>query len=76
TSIATNPDGTIHIPTPIQTGMTPGCKMFHLVEAGEICSKILIRYRITMDLFARWNPAIGIECLELRAGTYPCVGVL
>ena len=71
----TNPGNGIETPSPIQDGMTKNCKKFHFVAQGEACAVIAAKYKISVQQFTSWNPAVGPNCAGLWAETYACVGV-
>ncbi|KAL6707905.1 hypothetical protein ACN47E_003579 [Coniothyrium glycines] len=76
TPTPTQPGNGIATPTPYQTGMTTNCKKFHFVAGGETCAIIASKYSITVENFAKWNPAVGgTNCGGLWSNTYACVGV-
>lgn len=76
TATTATPTNGIATPTPIQTGMTTSCDVFHLVESGDTCSGLSSEYDITLTQFYTWNPSVGSTCLYLELGTYVCVGIL
>lgn len=60
-------------PTPTQSGMTKGCTKFHHVVSKNTCQGILDKYKITLEKFYKWNPAVKKDCTNLWANTYACV---
>jgi hypothetical protein len=62
-------------PSPVQAGMTNGCDDFYLVKSGDTCNGISSSYRLSLNVFFEWNPAIGTSCSSLWAGYYVCVGL-
>ncbi|RYP67825.1 hypothetical protein DL769_005687 [Monosporascus sp. CRB-8-3] len=76
TPTPTEPDNGIETPSPIQDGMTKGCKMFHFVTSGLSCATVADRYHISVADFVRWNPAAKSGCSGLWDNTYACVAVL
>ncbi|KAJ6257661.1 hypothetical protein Dda_7448 [Drechslerella dactyloides] len=74
----TKPAGNgITTPSPIQNGMIGSCNKFHFVADGQGCSEIFAKYPgVTLDLFSKWNPAVGKGCTSMWAKTYVCVGVI
>ncbi|PVI08682.1 carbohydrate-binding module family 50 protein, partial [Periconia macrospinosa] len=77
TPTPTQPGNGVSTPTPYQTGMTNSCKSFHFVIDGDNCERISSQYRISLNDFVKWNPAVGgTGCGSLWRNTYACVAVL
>jgi LysM repeat protein len=71
----TKPGNGITTPTPVQSGITPNCKKFYKVVKGDGCWAIADAYKINLDEFYKWNPAVGTSCGGLYPDNYVCVGV-
>lgn len=69
------PGNGIATPTPIQSGMITNCKKLHRVVKGDGCWAIANTYKIELNDFYKWNPAVGSTCAQLRPDNYVCVGV-
>ncbi|RMZ72427.1 domain-containing [Pyrenophora seminiperda CCB06] len=65
----------IATPTPIQAGMTNNCKKFHKVVKGDGCWDLANTYKIDLNNFYKWNPAVGSSCGALWVDNYVCVGI-
>ncbi|RKK74378.1 hypothetical protein BFJ69_g8484 [Fusarium oxysporum] len=63
-------------PSPIQAGLVKNCVKFHYIGAGTTCHSVLQHYKISMAQFARWNPAVGEDCIDLWKDTYACVAAV
>ncbi|KAJ5782877.1 hypothetical protein N7457_004651 [Penicillium paradoxum] len=63
-------------PSPIQTGMTDICYVYHFVVSGETCGAIASEAEIALTEFYKWNPAVGTDCTNLIAGDYVCIKIL
>ncbi|KAF5560717.1 hypothetical protein FNAPI_4093 [Fusarium napiforme] len=70
-----SPNG-ISTPPPIQNGMVSNCNKFHMVTKTTTCDSIQNYYKISMEDFAKWNPAVGSKCTGLWANYNVCVGVI
>ncbi|EXK79327.1 hypothetical protein FOQG_16030 [Fusarium oxysporum f. sp. raphani 54005] len=70
-----SPNG-ISTPPPIQNGMVSNCNKFHMVTKSTTCDSIQNYYKISMEDFAKWNPAVGSKCTGLWANYNVCVGVI
>ncbi|KAI8719884.1 hypothetical protein NCS52_00770700 [Fusarium sp. LHS14.1] len=62
-------------PTPIQAGMVKNCIKFHYISPTTTCQGVLNYNKITMEQFAKWNPAVGKDCSGLWKETHACVAV-
>lgn len=62
-------------PTPIQAGMVKNCIKFHYISPTTTCQGVLSYNKITMEQFAKWNPAVGKDCSGLWKETHACVAV-
>ncbi|SPJ75358.1 uncharacterized protein FTOL_05089 [Fusarium torulosum] len=71
----TKPSNGVTTPSPIQPGMVSNCKKFHPVASTTTCDSIKKYYKITMEQFVKWNPAVGSKCTGLWAKYHVCVGV-
>ncbi|KAK2859914.1 hypothetical protein FQN49_004582 [Arthroderma sp. PD_2] len=60
-------------PRPQQPGTIRGCRLFHHVRENDNCFKIEEIYGISDTDFQKWNPEVGVSCLNLWAGYYVCV---
>jgi hypothetical protein len=65
----------VQTPQPTQPGMVTGCKKFHYVETGVVCSQITSYNRISLADFVKWNTGVGSNCENMWAKAYVCVGV-
>lgn len=65
----------IATPAPYQSGMTTGCRGFHLVVSGDTCSKIAATAGISLTNFYSWNPAVGTGCTALWTSYYVCIAI-
>jgi hypothetical protein len=65
----------IQTPQPTQPGMVSGCKKFHYVAEGVVCSQITSYQKITLADFIRWNTGIKSDCSNMWSGAHVCVGV-
>ncbi|KAL0940482.1 LysM domain-containing protein [Colletotrichum truncatum] len=72
----TAPGNGIATPQPIQPGMVTNCNKFYWVDQGVSCSQVLSSQQISLADFAKWNPAVGIECTGMWAEVNVCVGVI
>lgn len=73
---STTPTNGITTPTPTQTGMTGNCNKFHKVMSGDTCSDLATTYKVSLDNFYSWNPAVGSDCTKLGLYYYVCVGII
>ena len=55
--------------------MTSNCKKFHKVVKNDGCWDIANTYKIDLNNFYKWNPAVGTSCGALWIDNYVCVGV-
>ncbi|KAB5513030.1 hypothetical protein GE09DRAFT_1047301 [Coniochaeta sp. 2T2.1] len=62
-------------PSPIQDGITSKCNKWYKVSSGDACQKIADQFKITLQNFYSWNPAVGSACSSLWLGYYVCVGI-
>ncbi|KAG5809208.1 hypothetical protein H9Q74_013953 [Fusarium xylarioides] len=62
-------------PSPVQTGITKSCNEYHRVSKGDTCSAVASEFKIDLDEFYKWNPAVGSKCENLWANYYYCVSV-
>jgi transposase-like protein len=46
-----------------------------MVVKGDGCWAIANTYKIELNDFYKWNPAVGSTCAQLRPDNYVCVGV-
>ena len=60
-------------PSPIQSGMTKGCTLWHFIGGSTTCQQVLSYQKITMAQFYKWNPAVKADCSGLWKDTYACV---
>ncbi|KAK6336935.1 hypothetical protein TWF718_009724 [Orbilia javanica] len=73
TTTKTSTGGGVSTPTPFQAGMTTNCKGFKLVQSGDTCPSILMKYGITQAQLVAWNPAIKSDCSGLWAQYWICI---
>ncbi|KAF4986554.1 hypothetical protein FGRMN_10782 [Fusarium graminum] len=66
----------IETPGPIQEGMVANCNKFHFISPTTTCQDVLNYNKISLEDFAKWNPAVGKDCSGLWKGTNACVGVI
>ncbi|KAI2780282.1 carbohydrate-binding module family 50 protein [Daldinia loculata] len=63
-------------PTLTQAGIMKDCNIYYRAVAGDTCSKIISKYKISDPAqFMKWNPAVGVNCSGLSADYYYCVGI-
>ncbi|VTT74774.1 unnamed protein product [Fusarium fujikuroi] len=62
-------------PSPVQKGITKSCNEYHRVSKGDTCSAVASEFKIDLDEFYQWNPAVGSKCENLWANYYYCVSV-
>ncbi|KAL2675733.1 hypothetical protein Neosp_011924 [[Neocosmospora] mangrovei] len=62
-------------PTPIQEGMVKNCVKVHYISPTTTCQGVLKYNKITMEQFAKWNPAVGRDCSGLWKETHAGVAV-
>ncbi|KAF5546517.1 Autolysin [Fusarium mexicanum] len=62
-------------PSPVQKGITKSCNEYHRVSKGDTCSAVASGFKIDLDEFYQWNPAVGSKCENLWANYYYCVSV-
>ncbi|CAN9317990.1 unnamed protein product [Alternaria alternata] len=60
-------------PSPIQSGMTKGCTLWHFIGGSTTCQQVLSYQKITLAQFYKWNPAVKADCSGLWKDTYACV---
>jgi hypothetical protein len=60
-------------PTPIQAEVVKDCIKFHYISPTTTCQGVLSYNKITMEQFAKWNPAVGKDCSGLWKETHACV---
>ncbi|KAK2735004.1 hypothetical protein FQN57_001380 [Myotisia sp. PD_48] len=63
------------IPQPQQPGISPKCKAFYLVKAGDTCTAIERTHNISDSEFRAWNNRLNASCTNLWAGYHVCVGI-
>ncbi|KAI1120091.1 hypothetical protein F5Y10DRAFT_290335 [Nemania abortiva] len=73
---SSTPGNGISTPMPVQTGIASNCNGFYLVQSGDICNTIAVKYGIPLSDFYAWNPAVGSTCSTLVLGDYVCVDVI
>jgi len=66
----------IATPTPTQTGMVSNCDNFYEAISGDSCYTIATTHNITLTDFENWNSAVGVNCTDLFAGYYYCIGIV
>jgi LysM repeat protein len=71
----TTPGNGIATPTPFQSGMTANCRKFYKAVRGDGCWAIANTYKIDLNEFYKWNPAVGSSCASLWPDNYVCVGL-
>ncbi|KAI1038749.1 hypothetical protein LB503_007868 [Fusarium chuoi] len=62
-------------PSPVQKGITTSCNEYHRVSKGDTCSAVASEFKIDLNEFYKWNPAVGSKCENLWANYYYCVSV-
>ncbi|RAK80254.1 LysM peptidoglycan-binding domain-containing protein [Aspergillus fijiensis CBS 313.89] len=65
-----------HVLRSVSTGMTDNCSKFDLIQSGDSCEAIAVKYDIQLSTFYTWNPAVGSSCADLDVGYYVCVETL
>jgi LysM repeat protein len=70
------PTNGISTPTPFQSGMVSNCDDFYLVKDNDNCYNIAQAYKISLDQFYAWNPAVGNTCGTLWPTNYVCVSII
>jgi LysM repeat protein len=60
-------------PSPIQSGMTQGCTLWHFIGGTTTCQQVLDYQKITLAQFYKWNPAVKADCSGLWKDTHACV---
>ncbi|KAM0424886.1 hypothetical protein ACHAPT_009942 [Fusarium lateritium] len=70
------PSNGITTPSPIQAGMVSNYNKFHLVSKTTTCTSIQNYYKISLEDFGKWNPAVGSKCTGLWADYHVCIGVI
>ncbi|PCD24494.1 hypothetical protein AU210_013613 [Fusarium oxysporum f. sp. radicis-cucumerinum] len=66
----------IATPTPTQPGMVGNCNKFYEFKDGETCADILLKNKISLADFAKWNTGVGAQCRTLWPNVWVCVGVI
>lgn len=74
TPTPTNPGNGIATPMPSQAGMTSNCKKFYKDVKDDGCWSIAQQYKVDLNDFYKWNPAVGSTCANLWPDNYICVG--
>lgn len=71
---------TISTPAPIPTNLANGtverCAQYYLVESGDYCNKIILKYSISLDDFLFLNKGVNQNCTNLFANESYCVSPL
>ena len=66
------------IPSPVQSGIVPGCTKYSEAVAGNDCTSFAAENSITPSQLYSWNPILGPDGENCRsafwANTYYCVG--
>ncbi|KAF5536947.1 Autolysin [Fusarium napiforme] len=62
-------------PSPVQKGINKSCNEYHRVSKGDTCYAVAQEFKIDLDEFYKWNPAVGSKCENLWANYYYCVSV-
>ncbi|KAH7041444.1 uncharacterized protein B0I36DRAFT_345046 [Microdochium trichocladiopsis] len=68
----TRPGNGVETPELVQPGMVQNCDKFHPVEAGQSCSAIADKYRITVAQLIEWSN-LNAGCSNAWAGYNVCV---
>lgn len=76
TSAKATPTNGIATPTPVQAGLISTCNKFYLVKDNDNCYDIAQTYKISLDQFYAWNPAVGSSCATLWPRYYVCVSII
>ncbi|KEQ57758.1 uncharacterized protein M437DRAFT_30258, partial [Aureobasidium melanogenum CBS 110374] len=58
---------------PIRDGTSVNCTSFADVVDGDTCQSVLDAYRLNIDQFYNYNPAVGKDCSNLWTGYQYCV---
>ncbi|KAI1466532.1 carbohydrate-binding module family 50 protein [Daldinia caldariorum] len=63
-------------PTLMQIGIASDCSAYHQARAGDTCSKIAAKYKLSDAAdFVKWNPAVEADCSGLRTHYFYCVAI-
>ncbi|ERS95415.1 uncharacterized protein SPSK_01997 [Sporothrix schenckii 1099-18] len=63
-------------PSPRQSSITPQCRAWHKVAAGDTCNNVESTFRVSDTNFRAWNGFLDADCTNLWKDYYCCVGVL
>ncbi|KAF2004070.1 carbohydrate-binding module family 50 protein [Amniculicola lignicola CBS 123094] len=69
------PDGFVTPPKPTQSGASINCNKWHVVAAGDSCTGIESKYKITHANFRLWNPAVNAGCTNIITEMAYCVRI-
>lgn len=61
------------IPTDIAQGTTENCAEYYLVQPGDYCNEIILKYSISLDDFLFLNSGLNENCTNLYAYESYCV---
>jgi hypothetical protein len=56
--------------------MVKSCNKFAQIKSTTTCQGVLDYYKISLDNFVKWNPAVKSGCTNLQTSMYVCVGVI
>ncbi|RBQ65351.1 hypothetical protein FVER14953_21494 [Fusarium verticillioides] len=71
-----SPTNGIKTPSPIQNGIAKDCNKFHLVTSTTTCTSIKDYYKLPLNDFLKWNPAVGKDCKSLLVDYWVCVSIV
>ncbi|SPO07097.1 uncharacterized protein DNG_09791 [Cephalotrichum gorgonifer] len=61
------------VPTDVAEGTNERCGLYHLVERGDFCNELTVKFGITLEDFVFLNPSINHNCTNLLADENYCV---
>lgn len=61
------------VPTDVAAGTNTDCGLYYLVEMGDYCNLVILKFGITLPDFVFLNPAINENCTNLFAEESYCV---
>ncbi|KAL2074652.1 hypothetical protein VTL71DRAFT_8431 [Oculimacula yallundae] len=62
-------------PSPVNKAITEKCKHFYEVVDDDDCDRIYTMNHVSKETFVEWNPNVQVDCTNLIAGEWVCVGV-
>ncbi|RDW92950.1 LysM peptidoglycan-binding domain-containing protein [Aspergillus mulundensis] len=64
------------VPTNLANGTVRRCSQYYLVEPGDYCNKIILKYSISLEDFLFLNQGVNQNCTNLFADESYCVSPL